>query len=160
MKPFMPVLFIGLILGFLLSAGCSSPQIPVTPAPTTVPATTTAPPTTTLTTSIPSLTPGPTVTVPIGFDTSIGIYQDDPTRTINIRYNGGKAQILLQRIDVQVITSKGRVITRSVTNSEGQIPTGDLKPPIQADSGVNRVEVTVTINGDRYKIIDTIVIFR
>jgi hypothetical protein len=136
--------------------------VPVTPTPTpTSPTMTTPSPTITtpFPTSPPSLTPGPTVTVPAGFDTNIGIYQDDPVRTLYIRYNGGKSQILLQRIDARVITSTGRIVTRSVTNDQGQIPTGDLFS-VRADPGVNRVEVTVTINGERYKVIDTLVLFR
>jgi hypothetical protein len=159
MKLAIPILF-GLIILGLLCAGCSTPQTPLTPTPTSTPSPTT--PITTKTvpiTSLPSLTPGPTVTVPAGFETNIGIYQDNPTRTIFIRYNGGKAQILLQRIDVRVVTSLGRVITRSATNEEGQIPTGDLFS-IKADPGANRVEVTVTINGVSYKLVDTIVLFR
>jgi hypothetical protein len=160
MKPTLPILFGLIIMGLLLCAGCSTPQTPITPIPTgTPPSTTPAVTTMVTTTSLPSLTPGPTVTVPAGFDTNIGIYQDNPIRTIFIRYNGGKAQILLQRIDVRVITSMGRVITRSVTNDEGQIPTGDLFS-IPADPGVNRVEVTVTINAVSYKVIDTTVLFR
>jgi ABC-type Fe3+-hydroxamate transport system substrate-binding protein len=161
MRPYMPVLFIVIILGLLLCAGCSSPQTPVTPTPTITPATTTIPPTTTvpLTTSPPSITPGPTVTVPAGFDTSISIYQDDPTRIINIRYNGGSGQILLQRIDVRVITSKGVVISKFVTNDEGQIPLG-YTFSIPGNAGVNRVEVTVTINAVSYKVVDTTIVFR
>ena len=158
----MPFLISSLIIGLLLCTGCSVPTAPITPTPTstTAPPTTTTAPITTVPTTIgvPSLTPGPTVTVPAGFDTSIGIYQDDPIRTINIRYNGGKSQILLQRIDVRVITSTGTII-RSVTNEEGQIPVG-YTFSIKGTSGVNRVEVTVTINAVSYKVVDTTVVFR
>jgi hypothetical protein len=160
MKPIMPLLFSVMILGFLLCAGCSTPSVPVTPTPTITPTTTLT--TTTMVptpTSPPSLTPGPTVTVPAGFETNIGIYQDDPIRTIYFRYNGGKSQILLQRIDARVTTSTGRVITRSATNDKGQIPTGELFS-VKADPGVNRVEVTVTINAVSYRVVDTIVLFR
>jgi hypothetical protein len=160
MKPIMPLLFSVIILGFLLCAGCATPSAPVTPTPTATPTTThTATTTVPTTTSPPSLTPGPTVTVPAGFETNIGVYQDDPTRTIYFRYNGGKSQILLQRIDARVITSTGRVVTRSVTNDKGQIPTGELFS-VKADPGVNRVEVTVTINAVSYKVVDTIILFR
>jgi hypothetical protein len=156
----MPILFACIIIGFLLCTGCTNTTPPATPTPTTAPTTTTPPLITTVpTTASPSLTPGPTVTVPVGFETSIGIYQDDPTRTINVRYNGGKAQILLQRIDVRVITATGRVVTRSVTNEGGQIPVG-YTFSIKGDSGVNRVEVTVTINAVSYKVTDTTVQFR
>jgi hypothetical protein len=160
MKPWIILLLTSMIVGALLCGGCTSPQTPVTPTPTVTSPSPTSPVTTIpFTTSPPSLTPGPTVTVPAGFETNIGIYPENPTRTIFIRYNGGKAQILLQRIDARVITSTGRVVTRSVTNEAGQIPTGDLFS-IKADPGVNRVEVTVTINAVSYKVKDEIVLFR
>jgi hypothetical protein len=97
------------------------------------------------------------VTVPAGFETNIQVYTNDPIRTIIIRYNGGQAQILLQRIDVLVINSKG-VIMDSITKDNSQIATGDIFT-IQGAKGVNRVEVSVTINGQKYKIIDQIVQF-
>jgi hypothetical protein len=160
MKPIIPVL-VGILVVSLLCAGCATPDTFTTPTPTVTSPTLTPSPTTMIpvTTSIPSLTPGPTVTVPANFDTNIGIYQDDPTRTIYVRYNGGKSQILLQKIEVRVITSKGKVITESTTNEEGQIPTG-YTFSIDGSSGVNRVEVTVTINAVPYKIVDTTVLFR
>jgi hypothetical protein len=158
----VPLLFSCIILGFLLCAGCSTPPAPATPTPTptTIPPTTVQTPLPTVpTTSPPSLTPGPTVTLPVGFETSISVGPGESLRTISVRYNGGMAQILLQRIDVRVITSTGRIITKSVTNDAGQIPAG-YTFLIPADAGANRVEVTVTINAVNYKIKDEIVTFR
>ncbi len=160
MKWIMPFLLGGMILGLLFCSGCSTPSVPITPTPTITPPPTTLPPTPSVTTTTPnppSLTPEPTVTVPAGFETNIQVYTNDPVRIIIIRYNGGQAQILLQRIDVLVINSKG-VIMDSVTKDNNQIATGDLFT-IQGAKGVNRVEVSVTINGVKYKIIDQIVLF-
>ena len=165
------ILFMCIAVGIFVSAGCVTPTPSVTPTPTqtTLPPTTLPPttviPTTTapITTMTPSLTPGPTVTVPIGFETNIGITVDDVTRTILVRYNGGMSQILLQRIDTRVTTESGRVVTRSITNEEDgiprQIPVG-YTFEIRGDRGINRIEVTVTINGVSYKVSDTTVQFR
>ena len=162
MKPLIPVMICYLFIGFLLCSGCTTPTAPITPTPTQTipPSTTTVTPTPPPTTSpISSLTPGPTVTVPAGFDTSMGVTWNDVTRTIFIRYNGGMSQILLQRIDVRVTTATRGVLIYSKTNEEGQIPTG-YTFEIPGGSGINRVEVTVTINGISYKIVDTIVQFK
>ncbi|MDD1673701.1 MAG: hypothetical protein LUP99_04755 [Methanomicrobiales archaeon] len=163
MKPLIPIMLFCLIIGVLLGSGCSTPTPPITPTPTQTTSQSTTAPTSTIppptTSPVPSLTPGPTVTVPAGFDTNVGITWNDVTRTIFIQYNGGMSQILLQRIDVRITTATKRVLIYSKTNEEGQISTGDIFK-IQGDRGVNRVEVTVTINGISYKIVDTIVLFK
>jgi len=93
------------------------------------------------------------------YETNLQIIQDDVMRMIYIRYNGGKSEIWLQRIDARVITNSGHVIDRFVTNEAGQIPTG-YTFTVSGEHGTNRVEVTVTINGISYKVIDQNVFFR
>jgi hypothetical protein len=162
MKSLSVILLVVLLAGGMICAGCTQPVTPApTPTPTTLPPTSPPiPPTTTIlpipTTS--SLTPGPTVTVPPGFDTNIGVTTNPVRRTIFIVYNGGSGQYLLQRIDATVITPSGKVILRTADNSQGTIPTGTTFE-VQGERGVNRVQVTVTINGVSYKIVDTTVAF-
>jgi len=146
-----------IVVAAALAAGCATTPGP-TPTPTVPPATTTPGTTATVPVQTPvDLVPGPTVTVPPAFDVGIDVIRDSNTysRKITVIFQGGKGQLLTQRVDVTVTHDDGTRESKSITRPENG--------SIIAGSSVNftgtyndRIEVTVTINGVAYKIYDKV----
>lgn len=161
MKPLTCIWIVLLLIMVTVGAGCTQPTTPpTTPTPTpTIPPTTFTPEPTTPpvpTTTPISLTPGPTVTVPPGFDVVMTFSVNSIDRTITVVYNGGKAGILLQRIDIVLTTPTREIITREIVRQTGSIPAGS-EVTIQTTGGISRLEITATINGVSYKIRDELI---
>ena len=137
---------------FLAGAGCLLPEEPaVTPAPTTVP----TPEPTKLPLPVPttkaSTEPGPTETLPAGWDLSVTVEKSGMySRTIIAKFDGGKGLMYASRMDVRV------------TFPDGTVKTDGLARPAMGDTveilgseGTDRVEVIMLMaNGGSYKIID------
>ncbi|MDD1672583.1 MAG: hypothetical protein LUO82_06250 [Methanomicrobiales archaeon] len=157
MKPLTSFWFALMLIAVIIGAGCTQQEIPP-PTPTIPPTTLTPEPTTPQvpTTTPVSLIPGPTVTVPPGFDVIITSSVDPIARKITVVYNGGKAGILLQRIDIVVTTPAREIITREIARQDGSIPAGS-DVTIPTTSGTHRLEITATINGVDYKIHDELI---
>jgi hypothetical protein len=170
------------IFGLILPFQNPSPENsnPVTTPPTTIPSTTgipspiqttatTNPTPTTTATATPPLTvpptpfyipePGPTVTVPPALDVRVDV-QKNPlsvTPEITVTFQGGKGQLLTDYVDVRVTRSGGQVKTARIDRpGPGMtIPAGS-SIIFEGTRGTDRVEVSVTINGVTYKIIDKV----
>lgn len=136
----------------LAAAGCSSSEKPVvTPNPATIP----APEPTLLPTPVPttpaSTEPGPVDTLPPGWDLSVTVEKGGMyTRTIIVRFDGGKGLMYASRMDVRVTFPDGTVKTDSITKPK----MGDTIE-ILGSTGTDRVEVLMLMaSGDTYRIID------
>jgi hypothetical protein len=146
-----------MVLAAALGAGCAGTGPGPTPTPTPTPEMTTPPATVeTPPATIPgSLEPGPTVTVPPNFEIAIDVLRDSNTytRKITVIFQGGKGQLLTQRIDVKVTHEDGTIESKSITRPEsGSIQAGSSV--IFTGTYLDRVEMTATINGVPYKIYD------
>jgi hypothetical protein len=101
--------------------------------------------------------PGPTVTVPPALIVGVDVNRNPVTlnKQITVTFQGGKGQLLTQRVDVMVTHADCSSETKSITRPEsGSIIAGSSVTINGSDS--DRVQVTVTINGVAYKIIDKI----
>ncbi|MDD1666241.1 MAG: hypothetical protein LUQ23_01735 [Methanomicrobiales archaeon] len=146
-----------LVLAAALGAGCTSPG----PAPTPTPTPATTAPVTELPTAVPttlgSLVPGPTVTVPPYWEVAIQVLRDPNTytRKITVTFQGGKGQSATQRVDVVVTHDDGTMETKAILRPEnGSIVAGSSVT--FTGTSLDRVEVTVTLNGIAYKIYDEV----
>ncbi|MDD1664827.1 MAG: hypothetical protein LUQ32_05690 [Methanomicrobiales archaeon] len=156
----IPVL---MVLAAAFGAGCAGTGPGPTPTPTPTPEMTTPPATVeTPPATIPgSLEPGPTVTVPPNFEIAIDVLRDSNTytRKIAVIFQGGKGQLLTQRIDVKVTHEDGTTESKSITRPEsGSIQAGSTV--IFTGTYLDRVEMTATINGVPYKIYDELLPLR
>ena len=140
-----------------LMAGCATTGPGPTPTPTAV--TTTQ--VTTAETPVPETTvplvAGPTVTVPPRFDVAVDVLRDSNTytRKINVIFQGGLGQLFTQRVDVTDTHDDGTTETKSITPPEsGTIERGSTVT--FTGTAVDRIQVTVTINGVAYKIYDKV----
>jgi len=148
-----------MVLAAALGAGCTGTGPGPTPTPT--PEVTVTQPITTLAT--PPITPanciepGPTVTVDPRFIVQVDVIRDPVTlnKKITVIFQGGKGQFLTQRVDATITREDCSSETKSITRPEsGSIIAGSSVSFNGSDR--DRVEVTVTINGIPYKIIDQI----
>jgi len=141
--PFLILILFTLALG----VGCTAPTAPtggggsqVTPAQG----------------SVGEFSPGPVVTVPPDYFVDIQVNKNMvfTNPAIEVFFRGGKGQIFLQKMFVQVQKSDGTIESREIVRPEGgQISVGD-KVTIRGTEGTDRVVVTVTILGRDYKIYD------
>jgi hypothetical protein len=149
-----------MVLAAALGAGCTGGTPGPSPTPTpgatmTVPYTTPG-----ATSTIPSgacIVPGPTVTVPPVWTVGVDVIRDPVTlnKRITVIFQGGKGQYLTQRVDVTITRDDCTMETKSITRPEsGSIMAGSSVSFNGSDR--DRVQVTVTINGVPYKIIDQI----
>jgi hypothetical protein len=161
-RAIIPVL---MVLAAALGAGCTGTSPGGTPAPTTV-ATVTQPAATTVTT-LPvtqenCLVPGPTDTVDPRFTVSVDVIRDPVSlnKKITVIFQGGKGQYLTSEVDATVTRSDCTSETKSITRPGiGQsIVAGSEMEFTGSDR--DRVQVTVIINGQPYKIIDQIYNFQ
>lgn len=155
------VLGVFLVLLFLLiTAGCTQPTPPATPAPTAVETMATEVPTPVPTTL--SLTPGPTQMLPDVW--SLEVQAQGNGEAINpliiVSCQGGKGLNFIQQIDVQVTRPDGVVEKGTITKPlyKGK----EISLPITSQMGnVNRVEIWATTpEGNQVKIFDKYVPFR
>ena len=142
-----------------LMAGCATTG----PGPTSTPTPTAAAtsPVTTAGTPVPATTvplvAGPTVTVPPRFDVAIDVLRDSNTytRKINVIFQGGLGQSATQRVDVTDTHDDGTTETKSITRPEsGSIERGSTVT--FTGTSVDRIQVSVTINGVAYQIYDKV----
>jgi hypothetical protein len=152
-----------MVLAAALGAGCTtSPG----PAPETTPATTvTQPPATTMT--LAPVTPGncletgPTDTVDPRFEVIFDVVRDPVSlnKRITVIFQGGKGQLHTQRIDATITRSDCTSETKSILRPEsGSIQAGSSVSFNGSDR--DRIEVTATINGVPYKVIDQVYAFQ
>jgi len=155
----IPVL---MVLAAALGAGCTTTPAPTpTPTPTTI-----AQPATTTVTQAPvtpgnCLETGPTDMVDPRFEVIMDVIRDPVSlnKKITVIFQGGKGQLHTQSIDATITRSDCSTETKSIVRPESG--------SIQAGSSVSfngserdRIEVTATINGVPYKIIDQVYIFQ
>ena len=106
--------------------------------------------------------PGPVVTVPPGYEAEIQVNKNmiSTNPAIDVFYRGGKGQIHLQKMFVQLQRSDGTTDSGQLVRPEGgQISVGD-KVSFRGTTGTDRVVVTVTILGRDYKIYDQYLEFK
>jgi hypothetical protein len=103
-----------------------------------------------------SLQPGPVQTLPPESTVEIQINEKDTSyATIQVIFAGGKGQIAVTSILVQVTRPDGQVITRTLPAEKG----AEVK--IQGSKDTDRIEVFVSLNtGKTYKIIDRLLPYR
>jgi hypothetical protein len=147
-----------MVLAAAIVAGCTGTGPGPTPTPT--PEVTVTQPITTLETPVTPancIEPGPTVTVDSRFTVGVDVIRDPVTlnKRITVIFQGGKGQFLTQRVDATITRDDCSSETKSITRPEsGSIIAGSSVSFNGSDR--DRVEVTVTINGIAYKIIDQI----
>jgi hypothetical protein len=104
----------------------------------------------------PSLVPGPVVTTPAGFDIEYQVTRDpiSVTPDITVDFRGGKGQIFLQKMTVQMIREDGITETKELVRpSGGSLSVGD-NVVFRGSLGTDRIIIAVTLNGVQYKIHD------
>ena len=151
------------VLVFLLTAaGCTQPATqPATPAPTAVETVATATPAP-VTTTLASLTPGPTQTLPDVWSIEVQVASNgeavDPLITVSCM--GGKGLNFIQQIDVRVTRSDSIVETGSITKPLYKGKSVSLRSTT-AMGYRDRAEVwAINPQGERVKIFDAYVPFR
>jgi hypothetical protein len=114
--------------------GLGNPTSTTTPTPQTVPET------------------GPTITLPASLDVRVDVqkYLTSSGYQIKVAFAGGKDQDLVDKFEERVTLSNG-MVSASSSRRPVKIGAGVTMP---GTTGTDRVEVTVTINGVAYKIID------
>jgi hypothetical protein len=102
------------------------------------------------------LTPGPTQTLPPGQEVTIQVNQKDPIyATITVVFAGGKGQIAVSDILVQVSLPDGTVTTKH------QQPVKGGEVVFQGSRETDRVEAWVRLtSGSTYKTVDILLPFR
>jgi hypothetical protein len=148
------------LLFLLITAGCTQPNLPVTPTPTATATIATEAPTPVPTTL--SLTPGPTQTLPENWNIEIQVQSNgvaiDPLITVSCQ--GGKGLNFIQQIDVKVTRSDGVVETDTMTKPLYKGKEVSLRSTT-APGYRDRAEVWATTpQGDKVKIFDDYVAFR
>ncbi|MDD1659024.1 MAG: hypothetical protein LUP92_02080 [Methanomicrobiales archaeon] len=148
-----------MVFAAVLGAGCAGTGPGTTPTPTpgmtvTAPSPTAGTPQVTMENC---LKPSATVTVPPAFMVGVDVIRDPVTlnKRITVIFQGGKGQLLTQRVDATITRDDCSTETKSITRPEsGSIIAGSSVSFNGSDS--DRIQVTVTINGIAYKIIDQI----
>jgi hypothetical protein len=106
--------------------------------------------------------PGPVVTIPpdyfVDFQVNKNMISTNPA--IEVFFSGGKGQIFLQRMLVQVQKSDGTLESKELVRPEGgQLAKGD-KLTFRGTTGTDRVVITFTILGKDYKVHDQLYPFK
>lgn len=146
---FIPVLVLAVLL---TAAGCLQPdQEVITPSPTPLPTMQPG----TLPATVPetpaSTEPGPTQTLPEGWDLSVTVEKGGMySRTIIAKFDGGKGLMYASRMDVRVTFPDGTVKTDGIAK-----PKMGESVEILGSTGTDRVEVIMLMaSGSSYTIID------
>jgi hypothetical protein len=148
-----------MVLAAAIGAGCTGTGPGPTPTPT--PGVTVTQPITTLET--PPVTPanciepGPTVTVDPRYMVAVGVNRDPVTlnKQITVTFEGGKGQLLTSRVDATITREDCSSETKSITRPESGSFVAGSSVSFNG-SNLDRIQVTVTINGIPYRIIDQI----
>jgi hypothetical protein len=144
------VALLGLIL-CALSAGCSSPtQAEIKPIETTVPT-----PLQTISSTTVALiaTPLAIETLPAEQYVDIQVEKQRPDATIHLLYNGGKGEIFVQKVMMQVTRSDGTVEQKFLNDGTRTPRRGD-ELVMEGTRNVDQVAVFLTSAGKTYKIFD------
>jgi hypothetical protein len=154
-------LFFVLVL-LLVAAGCTQTAAPpATPAPTAVETIATATPAP-VTTTLASLTPGPTQTLPEawGIEVQVASNGESVDPQITVTCMGGKGLNVVPQLDVKVTRSDGVVETESITKPLYKGKSVSLRSTTKPGY-VDRTEVwAINPQGDKVKIYDAYVPFR
>jgi hypothetical protein len=150
-----------LLAALVCAAGCAGigggqptpvpTTVAVTPVPTTEVPTTPAPVQTTA-----SLRPGPTETLPTSMPVDINVEKGGTySTTIFFKFNGGKGQSFVSKVDVRVTRPDGTVVTGNLIPQVGQ------EVVLEGTKGDDRAEVIVTMKtGSVYKVIDQLMPYK
>ena len=146
-----PLIFVtvtGLVL-CLLTAGCTNPA-PVTPVATPLPT-----PPTTQSNSVTTVvsTPSAVETLPAEQFVDLVISKQRPDSTIHLLFNGGKGEIFVQNIMMQVTRSDGQV-SQQYMNDRARKPQRGDEIVMEGTRGTDQVIVYITSAGRTYKVID------
>jgi hypothetical protein len=140
----------GLFLCALI-AGCTSPTGTLLQPVETPPATTTA----TIATS-----PATTAVTPVAVDTlppeqyvDLQLTKERPDASIHLLFNGGKGQVVVQRIVLRVTRSDGQILEATMNDGVRSPRQGD-EVVVAGTRGNDRAEVFVTSAGKTYKVLD------
>jgi hypothetical protein len=109
-----------------------------------------------------AFSPGPVVTLPPDYFVDIQVNKNmiSTNPAIDVFFRGGRGQIFLQKMLVEVQKSDGTVESKEIVRPEGgQISVGD-KVTFRGTTGTDRVVVTVTVLGKSYKIHDQLYDFK
>lgn len=155
MAPKIAPILILILLALAIGSGCTAPTAP--PGGGGPSGGTQAPPATQSQSGTQGVIyPGPVVTVPPIYDVEIQVNKNMifTNPAIDVFFRGGKGQIFLQKMLVQVVKSDGTYESKEIVRPEGgQISVGD-KVTIRGTTGTDRVVVIVTILDKDYKIYD------
>jgi len=147
-----------MVIAAALGAGCTTTGPGTTPTPTPgMTVTTPSPAVTTPVTTGNCIQPGPTTTPDPRYMVGVDVIRDPITmnKRITVIFQGGKGQLLTQRVDATITRDDCSTETKSITRPEsGSIIAGSSVSFNGSDS--DRIQVTVTINGVPYKIIDQV----
>jgi hypothetical protein len=157
----IPVL---MVLAAALGAGCTG--TPPGPATTPTPVVTTTLPLTTMATPPPvtpgnCIEPGPTEAPDPRYVIQVDVNRNPISlnKIVTVTFQGGKGQLLTSRVDVTITRDDCSSETKSIVRpSSGSIIAGSSVSFNGSDR--DRIEVTATINGVPYKIIDQIYQFQ
>jgi hypothetical protein len=161
MKERILILTLVLLVALAAGAGCAAQEGGnATPTPTVLPVTTAVTTAETPQATPDPLLPGPTVTSPPTWDTSITIKRNPSTYQpdIVVTYEGGSGNRMLQKLDIRVTRSDGVVKTAEITRpTSSDTIRMQTSVNIEGSQGNDRVEVTAWYNGIAYKIRDEVV---
>jgi len=152
MKYTMLIVLSGLVLCALI-AGCTSPTgTEIQPVATTPPAQY-SPATVSPSTATAISTPVTVDTLPSEQLVDLQLTKERPDSSIHLLFNGGKGQVVVQKILMRVTRSDGQVV-ESVMNDGTRKPRQGDEIIIQGTRGNDRAEVFVTSAGKTYKVLD------
>jgi hypothetical protein len=149
-----------MVLAAALGAGCTGTSPGPSPTPTpgmtvTVPPTTMA--TTPAVTPVNCLAPAPTELPDPRYEIQVDVIRNPVSlnKQITVTFQGGKGQLLTSRVDVTITREDCTTETKSITRPEsGSIQKGNSVT--FNGSNRDRVQVTATVNGAPYTIVDQI----
>ena len=147
-KTIIMVAVTGLVL-CVLTAGCTSPSM-VTPPQTTLP---NQPPTQSSSVATVVSTPLAVETLPPEQYVDLVLSKDRTDSTIHLLYNGGKGEVFVQNIMMQVTRSDGQVSQEYMNDGARKPQRGD-ELVMDGTRGSDQVVVYLTSAGKTYKVID------
>ncbi len=149
-------LILSVLVGIItcaLIAGCTSPTGTVFPPAETPPISPTATISTTTSTSTGVVTPVAVDTLPPEQFVDLQLTKERPDASIHLLFNGGKGEIVAQKIVMKVTRSDGQVIESTMNDGTRKPRRGD-ELVVQGTRGNDRAEVFVTSAGKTYKVLD------